>query len=107
MLTRMLALAPYQAPAEGGEVESGKTRDGLRSGGKSYTESGEIDISSPEDKGEGEASIPSPYRKKRAASEGWAEPSPKRGKMPSLGGSGLEGGAIEQLRREDQPSTKS
>ena len=103
----MLAPAPYQAPAEGGKVESGKTRDGRRSGGKSDTESGEIDISSPEDKGKGEASIPSPFRKKRAASEGWKGRSPKRGKMPSSGGSGLEGDAVEQLRREDKPSTKS
>ena len=79
----------------GGKVESGKTRDGRRSGGKSDTESGEIDISSPEDKGEGEASIPSPFRKKRAASEGWEGRSPKRGKMPPSSGSGLEGDAVE------------
>ena len=103
----MLAPAPYQVPAEGGKVESGKTKDGLRSGGKSDTESGEIDISSPEDKGEGETSIPSPYRKKRAASEGWEELAPKRGKMPSSGGPGLESDAVAQLHREDKPSTKS
>ena len=103
----MLALAPYQAPAKEGKEESEKTRDGLRSGSKSDTESGEIDISSPEDKGEGEASIPSPYRKRRAASEGWEEPSPKRGKMPSLGGSGLEGDAVAQPRCEEKPSAKS
>ena len=103
----MLAPAPYQVPAEGGKVESGKTKDGLRSGGKSDTESGEIDISSPEDKGEGETSIPSPYRKKRAASEGWEGRSPKRGKMRPSSGSGLEGDAVEQHRHEDKPSTKS
>ena len=103
----MLALVPYQAPVEEGKVESGKTWDDLCFGGKLDSESGEIDISSPEDKGEGEASIPSPYRKKRAASEGWEELTPKRGKMPSSGGSGLEGDAVEQLRREDKPSTKS
>ena len=87
-------------------MESGKTRDGLRSGGKLDTESGEIDISSPKDKCEEEASIPSLYKKKRAASEGWEELTPKRGKMPSAGGSGWEGDAVEQLRREDMPSTK-
>ena len=75
-------------------MESGKTRGGLRSKGKSDTESGEIDISSPKDKGEGEASIPSPYRKKRAASEGWEELTPKRGNMLSSGGSGLEGDVV-------------
>ena len=95
VLTRMLAPALYQAPVEEGKVRSGKTPDGLRSGGKLDTESGEIDISSPEDTGEGEASIPSSYRKKRGASEGWGEPSPKRGKMPSLGCSRLEGDAVE------------
>ena len=67
----------------GGKVESGKTRDDLHSGGKLDTASGEINISSPEDEGEGEASIPSPYRKKRAASESWEELTPKRGKKPS------------------------
>ena len=103
----MLAPAPYQAPVEEGKVESRKTQDDLRSGGKLDTASGEIDISSPEDKGEGEASIPSPFRKKRAASEGWEELTPKRGKMPSSGGSGLEGDAVTQLRHEGKPLTKS
>ena len=87
VLTRMLASAPYQAPAREGKEESEKTRDDLCSGGKSDTESGEIDISSPEDKGEREASIPPPFRRKRAASEGWEGRSPKRGKMPPSGGS--------------------
>ena len=88
-------------------MESGKNRGDLRSGGKLDTESREIDISSPEEKGEGEASIPSSDRKKKAASEGWEELTPKRGKMPSAGGSGWEGDVVEQLRREDRPSTKS
>ena len=90
----MLAPAPYQAPAGEGKVESEKTRGDLRSGGKLDTESREIDLSSPEDKGEREASVPSSFRKKRAASEGWEETAPKRGKMPSLGGPGLEGDVV-------------
>ena len=102
----MLAPAPYQAPVEEGKVESGKTRDGLRSGGKLDTESGEIDVSSPVDIVEGEASIPSPYRKKRAASEGWEEMAPKRGKMLLLGGPGLEGDVIARSHGEDKPSGK-
>ena len=102
----MLAPTPYQVPAGQGKVESEKTRDDLHSGGKSDTESGEIDISSPEDEGEREASIPSPFRRKRAASEGWQGRPPKRGKMPLSSGSGLEGDASEQLRHEDKPSTK-
>ena len=103
----MLAPAPYQVPVKEGKAESGKTRGGLHSEGKLDTKSREIEVSLPEDKGEGEASIPSPYRKKRAASEGWEELTPKRGKMPSSGGSGLEGDAVAQLRREDKPPTKS
>ena len=70
-------------------MESEKTRDDLRSEGKLDTASGEIDISSPEDK---------------AASEGWEGRSPKRGKMPPSSGSGLEGDAVEQLHHEDKPS---
>ena len=93
----MLAPAPYQAPAKEGKEESEKTRDDLRSGGKLDTKSGEADISLPEDEGERGASIPSPFRRKRAASKGWVGRSPKRGKMPPSSGSSLEGDAIEQL----------
>ena len=107
MLTRMLAPAPHQAPAGEGKVESERTREDLRSGGKLDTESGEIDISSPEDEGEREASIPSPFRRKRAAFEGWEGRSAKRDKMPPSSGSGLEGDAVEYLCCEDKPSTKS
>ena len=107
VLTRMLVSAPYQAPAREGKEESEKTRDDLCSGSKSDTESREIDLSSPEDRGERGASIPSPSRRKRAASEGWEETAPKRGKMPPLGGSGLEDGVIAQSHREDKPSGKS
>ena len=102
----MLVPAPYQALVEERKVESRKTRDDLRSGGKLDTASGEIDISSPEDKGEGEASIPSPFRKKRATSEGWEGRSPKRGKMPPSSGLGLESDAVEQLQQGDKPSAK-
>ena len=91
---------------EEGKVESGKTRDDLRSRGKLDTEYGEIDISSPEDEGEREANIPSPFRRKRAASKSWEGRSPKRGKMPPSSGSGLEGDTGERLRHEDKPSTK-
>ena len=106
VLTRMLAPASYQISAGEGKVESEKTRDDLRSRGKLDIESGEIDISSLVDKGEREASIPSPFRKKRAVTEGWEGRSPKRRKMPPSSGSGLKGDAVEQLRHEDKPSTK-
>ena len=102
VLTRMLASAPYQAPAGEGE----KTQDDLGSGGKSDTESGEIDLSSPVHGGGKGPSIPSPNRRKRAASEDGEGRSPKRGKMPPSRGLGLESDAVEQLRQGDKPSAK-
>ena len=102
VLTRMLASAPYQASAGEGE----KTQDDLGSGGKSDTESGEIDLSSPEDRGGKGPSIPSPNRRKRAASEDWEGRSSKRGKMPPASGLGLGSDAAEQLQQGDKPSAK-
>ena len=95
VLTRMLASAPYQVLLREGKEESEKTRDDFCSGGKSDTESGEIYLSSPEDRDERGASIPSPSRRKRAASEGWEGRSPKKGKMPPSSGLGLESDAVE------------
>ena len=106
VLTRMLASAPYQAPAREGKEESEKTQDDLGSGGKSDTESGEIDLSSPEDGGGKGPSIPSPNRRKRAASEDWEGRSSKKGKMPPSSGLGLESDAVEQLQQGDKPSAK-
>ena len=106
VLTRMLALAPYQAPVREGKEESEKTQDDLGSGGKSYTESGEIDLSSPEDRGGKGPSIPSPSRRKRAASKDWEGQSSKKGKMPPSIGLGLESDAVEQLQQGDKPSAK-
>ena len=95
MLTRVLASAPYQALVREGKEEIEKTQDDIGSGGKSDTESGEIDLSSPEDGGGKGPSIPSPNRRKRAASEYWEGRSPMKGKMPPSSGSGLEGDAAE------------
>mgnify|MGYP007126473882 FL=1 len=106
VLTRMLASAPYQAPVREGKEESEKTQDDLGSGGKSDTESGEIDLSSPEDGGGKGPSIPSPSRRKRAASEDWEGRSSKKGKMPPSSGLGLESDAVEQLQQGDKPSAK-
>ena len=102
VLTRMLASAPYQAPAGEGE----KTQDDLGSGGKSDTESEEIEISSPEDGGGKGPNIPSPNRRKRAASEDWEGRSFKKGKMPPSNGLGLESNTVEQLQQGYKPSTK-
>ena len=94
VLTRMLAPAPYQMPVKEGEAESGRTKDGPYSKGTSDIVSGGIKIPSSKDKSEGGATVSSPHGKKRAASEDWEENAPKRGKMPSLGGSGLEDNVI-------------
>ena len=102
VLTRMLASTPYQAPAGEGE----KTQDDLGSGGKSNTESGEIDLSSPKDGGEKGPSTPSPSRRKRAASEDWEGRSSNEGKMPPSSALGLESDAIEQLQQGGKPTAK-
>ena len=99
----MLALAPYQMSVKEDKAESGSTKGGLHSEGIPDTVSGEVKIPSPEDECEGEANIPSPHGKKRAASEGWEEKAPKRGKMPLSSGSGLEDDAISQTPGEDKP----
>ena len=91
VLTRMLASVPYQAPAGEGE----KIQDDLGSGGKSDNESGEIDLSSPEDGGGKGPSIPYPNKRKRAASEDGEGRSPKKGKMPPSTGLVLESDAVE------------
>ena len=73
----MLAPAPYQVPAKEDKEESKKAKGGLHSKGTPDTMSGEIGTPSSEDKREGEADIPSPHGKKRAASEGWEVKAPK------------------------------
>ena len=78
----------------------------LGSGGKSDTESGEIHLSSLEDGGGKGPSIPSPSRRKRAASEDWEGRSSKKGKMPPSSGLGLESDAVEQLQQGDKPLAK-
>ena len=102
----MLAPTPYQMPMKEDKAESGRTKGGLHPKGISDAVSGEIKIPSSEDKSEGEANIPSPHGKKRAASEDWEESAPKRGKVPQSGGSGLEGGVV-QPRDEDKPLAES
>ena len=99
--------APYQVPVEGDKAESGKAKGGLPFEGISDTVSGEIKIPPSEDESEGEANIPSPHGKKRAASEDWDERAPKRGRMPLSGGSGLEDDVIAQSHSEDKPLAKS
>ena len=93
VLTRMLTSVSYQAPAGEGE----KIQDDLGSGGKLDTESREVNLSSPEDGGGKGPSIPSPNRRKRAASKYCEGQSFKKGKMPPSTGLGLESDAVEQL----------
>ena len=99
LLTRMLASVPYQAPVGEGE----KIQDDLGSGGTSDTESGEFDLSSPEDGGRKGPSVPSPNRRKRAASEDVEGRSSMKGKMPPSTSLGLEDDAVEWLQQGDKP----
>ena len=107
VLTRMLAPAPYQMPVKEDKTKSGRTKCGLHPEGILDVVSGEIEIPSPGDKGKGEANIPSPHGKKGAVSEDWEEKAPKRGKMPLLGGTGLEDDVIMHFHGEDKPLAKS
>ena len=86
---------------KGGKPE--RTKDGLHPEGASDIVSRGIKIPSSEDKNEGEVNASSPYGKKRDASEDWEEKAPKRGKMPSSGGSGLKDNVIAQSHGEDKP----
>ena len=90
-----------------GKAKSRKTKGGLHSEGTLDTVSREIRVPLLEDKREGEANILSPHGKKRAASEGWEEKAPKRGKMPLSGSSGLEDDVVAQSHSEDKPLAKS
>ena len=95
----MLASAPYQMPMK--EAKAERTKDGP------HPEGAPDKIPSPEDKNDGEFNVSSPHGKKRAASEDWEEKAPKRGKMPSSGGLGLEDNVITQSHDEDKPHAKS
>ena len=85
-------------------VKEGKEE---RTKGAPHHEGAPDKIPSSEDKNDGEVNVSSPHGKKRAASEDWEEKAPKRGKMPSSSGSGLEGNIIAQSHDEDKPQVKS
>ena len=103
----MLAPAPYQMHVEEDKAESGRTKSGHHLEGISDIVSGGIKIPSSEDKSEEEVDVSSPHGKKRVASEDWEERAPKRGKVPLLGGSGLEDDVVAQSHDEDKPLAKS
>ena len=87
--------------------ENRETRGNPCSGGGLDTVPGETETPSPEGKGAGEANIPSSHGKKRAASKNREGKSPKRGRMPSSGGSGLASDVAVQLHHKDMPPGKS
>ena len=105
VLTWMLAPTPYLVLMK--EGKNMETRGDPCSGDGLDIVSGEIKVSSPKDKGAGGANVPSPHGTKRAASEDREGRSPKRGKMPSSGGSGLASDIVAQFHHEDKPPTKS
>lgn len=79
-------------PMKEGKEE--RTKYGPHPEGAPDIVSGGIKIPSSKYKNEGEVNVSSPHGKKRAASKDWEEKAPKRGKMPSSGGSGLEDNVI-------------
>ena len=91
VLTRMLALAPYQVSLRQGKERSGEAQSGLHTTGASRTIFGEIRTPVSEDEQGGESTIPSPHGKKRTTLEDLEAKVSKRGKKPSLGGPALEG----------------
>ena len=102
LLTRMLAPAPYQVPAGEDKEENKEAQGSIHSGGSPGNLSGEI--STPASKGgrEGRTDIPSPYGKKRAASEDSEKEASKRGKVSQSGDV-----AYTQSPHKDRPSPES
>ena len=88
VLTRMLALAPYQVSLREDKETSGEVKSGLHTGGTSRTASGEIGTPVLEDEQRGESNIPSPHGKKRASPEDLKAEVTKRGKKSLSGGLG-------------------
>ena len=82
VLTRMLALAPYQIPVKEGEAESERTKDGPYSKGALDIVSRGIKVPSSEDKSEGGTTVSFPSRKRKATSEDQEKQACKRSKMP-------------------------
>ena len=107
VLTRMLALVPYQVPTKEDKEEIKKARGGSHSKGTPGAMSEKTRTPSSEDEGEEEADIPSPHGKKRTASEDLKAEASKRGKMSLLDGSGSEDDIAAQFLRKDKPSTES
>ena len=103
----MLAPAPYQMPVEEDKAESGRTKSSLHPEGISDIAPGGIEISSSEDRSEGEVKISFPQGKKRAASEDWEERASKRDKVPQSGSTGLEDGVLAQSHDGDKPLAES
>ena len=87
---RMLALAPYQVPAQEDKKKSKEAGGDLHPKGILDAMSGETEapFSEDEDEGEEEGDNPSPHRKKRTASEDLEVEAPKRGKISLSDGSG-------------------
>ena len=89
MLTRMLEIAPYQAPLgedKGGNKEGRASMKEVSRGGGTETFS--------------------PHGRKRTASEDPETMVSKRGKKSSLEGPVLEGTLVAQCPQGDQPSTE-
>ena len=107
MLTRMLVPAPYQVPAQEDKKKSEEAESGLHSTGIPDTMSGETEAPSSKDEGEGEGDIPSPYGRKRTASEDLEVEAPKRGKVSLPYGSGSGADVVARHLSKDTPLAES
>ena len=103
VLTRMLALAPYQVPLREEKERSGEAQSGLHTGGASRTVSGEIGTPMSKDERGGESDIPSPHGKKRAAPEDLKAEASKQGKNSLSGGPDSGGDIAAQCPQGGQP----
>ena len=107
VLTRMLVPTPYQVPVPEDKKKSEEAESGLHSIGMPGTMSGETKAPSSTDEGEGEGDIPSPYGRKRSASEDLEAEAPKRGKVVLPYGSGSEADVVARHLSRDKPLAES
>ena len=103
LLTRMLELAPYQAPS--GE-DKGGNKEAERGPHSLFIQTGGISASAKEDNQGEESDIPSPRGTKRTTSEDPETKVSKRGKKSSPEGPASEGTLAAQCLQGDQPSTE-
>ena len=103
VLARMLEYAPHQVPSE---EDKGRNKEAESGPHALLIQTGGISVSAKEDNRGGESKVPSPRRKKRAASEDLEAEMPKQGKKVSPGGSVATRTLTASCPPTGQPSTE-